>query len=298
MFASSPPKSIAKSIRDSRMFHSVEEISGYRENSLRYLSKTVMHCCTVLSAAVMLPDNAQYVISCFGSFEQKDVREVLMNAKSCINRGEWNVFRHLEGRPDVVSILLLDWLWTRTDTVLEIPTLFAICNAFREKSSDLLKQEEVFRELIDLFLPLESRFSSQDASTLSEVLTSTMQKPQLYLLEHIVRLLCIMCTSIGIQDVYKLSDHEHGSLFLQRVIAVSVAMAPCRDSLSSVQYYEYDQHILSSIEKLILYAERNDDTYNDSGAVVACILLVLVSEKFTLPQARSPVKAILNKGIA
>ena len=297
---SSPSKSIAKSVRDARMFHSAEEILSYHDNYLRFTSKTVVQCCTVLRmAAAKGEDDAKNVLENFGNIDQGDTGGLVLQAKARINGGDWGIFQELEGRLDVVSLLLLDWLSSRSDSALDMPALLAIHASLGAAPNQAAGEQEIIKAMIDHLRPLCTSVDkgSQEEPVLGPVLMAAMQKPQLYLLEQLVRLLTSLGSSVGIQDLSRLSGHEHRSLIMRVVLLVAAAIAPGGDKGDSDGGGEYmparglGEQVLGSMEDAIFDGEGGTDLASgNSVTAVACVLLLLSSQKFSVPAVLSPAK--------
>lgn len=294
MLLASPPKSINRSVHDARMFHTRDEILGYPENCLRFVSKGVIHCCAALTASAEQGEQqAKAVLASFGAVDQGQSTElILLRAKTRINSGDWAVLKEVEDRPDVMSLLVLDWLASRSDFLFERDTLVALCTymGLRYDTSAAVSLSLLLR-------PSSSPKSGNGgeavlAKRLFAAVVDTLQKPHLYLLDLLVRLLRALCVALKVEFAPSLPQHQHGLAFLRVVALLASSLAPSSSRAGGiadpvVPSRGLSTEALEDMEKVLF-----GDGDASPMSAVACVLLSLATAHgdVSVPTVLSPGK--------
>lgn len=292
----SPPKSINKSVRDARMFHSHEEILGYTDNYLRFVTKSVIECCSILTTAASKGEaEAKGVITSFGAVDERENTEItLLRAKARINSGDWAVLKEVGGRFDVVSLLVLDWIFSRSDSLFESDTLAALCSSLnlQHGTSAAAALSVRLRPSTATAGGAEKEGEGVLARRLFAALVDTLQKPQLYLLDLLVRLLRTLCVSLKVEVDTSLPQHEHGPALLRAVVLLAISIAPAENRFlrgggGAALARGPAEGVLDSVQTAIF-----GDGDATPVSAVACVLLSLAAapDDVTVPKVLSPAK--------
>jgi hypothetical protein len=295
----SPSKSIAQSVRDARLFHTIDEISAYPENNLRFLAKSVVLCTQGLEGVIATKgkEGALAVASALssggssGSAEESAVSTLVLEAKEGANRGAWDALEkavhgaatvQAESEPctRVLSLLLLDWLLSRADALLSGPTLGMLGLAMNAMESDNSGADgsAFVRDLLAAIGPttMESATATTEASNAAKL---TLQKPQIYLLDAIVCLLRAVAGALGVVVGPGMLEHEHGRAFLAAALRLALASTGHVDMMVNVDDTEPG---LNSLAESRLFPSSSSDQQQEQGAANAGSSLAVAATAFLL----------------
>jgi hypothetical protein len=238
----SPSKSIARSLDDSRLFHSLAEKSDYPTNRYGSVAKVVALCtsslvrdceeergegtgktkCESLLAAptaLAVPPQAE---------------QSLAQAKESVNSGTWDSAQISTLAVSVRVTLILDWLMTRSDAVLApsqqseekqgkaFPTPGFVVSPIKSPGKSVITGSVIVRvenSPTQSTLPL-----CEGLAALSAALGATLHTSHLHVLASIVQLLVALHTSLGLAMDVTLPDAPNGHRFLAGIAVLARAL--------------------------------------------------------------------------